>query len=318
MTEPGPRTGPVRDVPPPRPVPGAPAGSSAAPDDDGGGLGRAARAVADAVTRLVGAGGNGAPGDGADETGSSGNGGGRAAAAGVLRDVVGAVAAAAGNRKGASGGAPPAGTPAPPGEEGDHTPAGVLGDLLAAAAPRLPIRDAARLRAAYPGATDQEIADALTTRAGRLTAAVGAGVGALSTAQWFAPPTLLALPLSLGAETVLVAGVEVVLVGELHELAGRRPPGDARERAAAYLAAWSGQRAVDDSAVTMLAVLGTAGLRELRRRVSRRLARAIPTAAPFLIGAAIGGRANRRSTEHLARRIRDDLWQGPGPWAHRH
>ena len=55
-------------------------------------------------------------------------------------------------------------------------------------------------------------------------------------------------------------------------------------------------------------------VRELRRRVSRRLARAIPGAAPFLLGAALSGRANRRSTETLARRIRDDLRQGPRPW----
>ena len=59
------------------------------------------------------------------------------------------------------------------------------------------------------------------------------------------PGSLLMLPLEVGAETVLVGGVEVVLIGELHELYGRRPAGDARTRASAYLAGWSAQRAVE-------------------------------------------------------------------------
>src|SRR5206468_6766183 len=106
----------------------------------------------------------------------------------------------------------------------------------------------------------------------------------------------------LGAETVLVAAVEVVLLGELHELHGRPAPGDARARAAAYLASWSDQRAVEGPAAGsgLLSVLGSAGLRSLSRRMTRRLARGIPVAAPLLLGAAIAGRGNRRATETLA------------------
>jgi hypothetical protein len=299
------RTGPARDVPPPRPVPVGARARGPAPDDDGGGLGRAARAVADAVGNLLGT----PPGTGD-----------RRAAGAVLRDVVSAVAAAAGNRRGPTP-TPGSGTAAPgpataagPGEKGrGRSPAALLGDLLASAAPRLPIRDTGRLRAAYPGASDEEIADALVARAARMTAGIGAATGGLSAAQWLAPPSLLALPLEVGAETVLTSAVEVVLVGELHELAGRRAPGDERERAAAYLSAWSGQRAVDGTAGSLVALLGGAGLRELRRRLSRRLARAVPAAAPFLLGAAIAGRGNRRATEALARRVREDLRRGRRP-----
>jgi hypothetical protein len=225
----------------------------------------------------------------------------------VLRDVIGAVAAAAGTRRSPADDAREAPDADAPDERG---PTALLGDVLAAAAPRLPIRDAARLRAAYPGATDEEIADALVVRAARLTATIGAATGGLSAAQWFAPPSLVALPLSLGGETLLTAAVEVVLIGELHELHGRPAPGDPRERAAAYLSAWSGQRAVDGSTTGLMVLLGSAGLRELRRRMSRRLARAIPGAAPFLVGAAIAGRGNRRSTELLAERVRSDLRLG--------
>jgi hypothetical protein len=172
----------------------------------------------------------------------------------------------------------------------------------------LPIRNAARLRAAHPGASDEEIADALVARAARLTSAVGAATGGLAAAHWFAPPSALALPLELAAETVLTAAVEIVLLGELHELSGRAPRGDARERAAAYLASWSAQHSVDRAGVTGLGtVLGTAGFRALRRRLGRRLARNAPAAAPFLVGATLGARGNRKATELLARRVRADL-----------
>jgi hypothetical protein len=295
---------PARDVPPPRPVTAV--GPGAAPAEDETGLGRAARAIADAVTGLLGSAG---PGDGAAANGTSGR-----SAAGILRDVVGAVASAAGSRRepGVPGGPSSPGATAPAGAR-DRGPTAVLGDLLAAAGPRLPIRDAERLRQAYPGATREEIADTLVARAGRLTAGIGAATGGLSAAQWFAPPSLLALPLELGAETVLTAAVEVVMVGELHELYGRPAEGDARGRAAAYLASWSNQRAVDGTAAGLAGVLGSAGLRALRRRVGRRMARALPAAAPFLLGAAIAGRGNRKATETLADRVRGDLRRHLGP-----
>jgi len=183
MTEYGPRTGAARDVPPPRPL------AAPAPEVVETGLGRAARALADAVAGLMGS----APSS-SDAPGRAGDGGPRSAAAGV-RDVVGAVAGAVAS---AFGRAPESGTPSAP-PDGERSPGALLGDLLAAAAPRLPIRDAARLRAAHPGASDDEIADALVARAARLTAGIGAATGGLSAMLWLAPATLLTLPLDLGA-----------------------------------------------------------------------------------------------------------------------
>ncbi len=301
------RTGAPRDVPPPRPVQRpAGAGTSSGPSADPGGTtwldpdsgpARAARALADAVAGLLGG------GDGTTSPTGSPTGDARRSTAGLLRDVVGAVAAAAGRRAGV-----PDDTP-----DGGRGPGAVLSELLAAAAPRLPIRDRAALRAAHPGRSDEEIAEALTARATRLTATVGAAAGGLSAAHWLAPPSLVALPLELGAETLLTAAVEVVLLGELHELHGRPAGGTDRERAAAYLASWTSQRAVDTGAREGLgAVLGTAGLRSLSRRLTRRLARNVGTAAPLLVGAAIGGRANLKATEVLARRVLADL-RGPRP-----
>ena len=104
------------------------------------------------------------------------------------------------------------------------------------------------------------------------------------------------------------AGVEVVLLGELHELHGRPATGDARTRALAYLAGWTSQSSVHGPGGSGLtSLLGSAGVRALRRRVTRKLAFAVPSAAPFLIGAAIAGRSNRRATEILAQRVMTDL-----------
>jgi hypothetical protein len=296
MNDDGPRTGAVRDVPPPRPVPSPPV-----PVEETG-LGRAARAVADAVAGMVAGRSADAPPPGTDQPRSAMSG---------LRDVVGAVASTVGAALGGDRERPPGEQPPTATGGKDRNPAALLGDLLATAAPRLPIRDAARLRQAYPGASDDEIADILTARAARLTSGIGAATGGLSAAHWFAPPSLLALPLELGAETVLVGGVEVVLVGELHELYGRRPDGDARDRASAYLASWSAQRSVDGIGTGFGGLLSGAGIRALRRQVSRRLARGIPAAAPFLIGAALAGRSNRRATEDLARKVLGDLRASP-------
>ena len=83
--------------------------------------------------------------------------------------------------------------------------------------------------------------------------------------------------------------------------------------AAAYLASWSAQRSVDGTGVPGLgSLLGSAGLRALGRRLNRRLAGAVPTAAPLMLGAAIAGRVNRRATESLAGRVLDDL-RAPRP-----
>ena len=275
---------PPRDVPPPRPV---------EPEPTTGPLARAARSVADAVGGLLGD----RP-DGEEPAGK----GGRAGA--VLRDVVTAVGTAARGARGTE-----EGTDRDAGAGSGWHPGTVLTDLLHAAAPRLPIRDGARLRAAHPGQDEAAIADALVTRYARITAGIGAATGGLTAAQWFAPPSMVALPLELGAETVLVAAVEVVLIGELHELYGRPAEGDARARAGAYLTSWTRQRAVESGpgGGGLIATLGSAGVNALRRRVTRRLARNVSSAAPLLLGAGLAARSNRKATGQLAEAVLADL-----------
>jgi hypothetical protein len=301
MSQPSARSGAPRDVPPPRPVGGAGAGD---PEPGSPALAAAARALAEAVSGLLGR--------------DAGSGAGRAAAgrpaARVLADVVSAVAAAARAHNGGAGRAGPGrGGPVEgePQARSRWAPGGLLTDLLDAAAPALPIRDRRRLQLAYPGLTEQEIADALTARAARATGAIGAATGGLAAAQWFAPPSLVAVPLELGAETVLVAAVEVVLVGELHELYRRPAAGDARARAVAYLTSWSTQRAVGSADGGMFSRLGSAGAQVLRRRVTRRLARGATSLAPLLLGATLAARGNRKVTVSLAERVLSDLRTAP-------
>jgi hypothetical protein len=304
MTEHRIPTGAPRDVPPPRPV-DAPVEGEVVGGDTG--LGAAARAVADAVAGLLGR-----------ETPAGQTGGARRAAAGaraatgVLADVAAAVAAAA--REAAR---PSDTRRTGAGATGDRASGGLLSDMLDAAAPRLPIRDRDRLRRAHPGATDGEIADALVARATRLTGAIGAATGGLAAAQKFVPTSLLAVPLEVGAQTILVGAVEVVLVGELHELAGRRPAGDARTRAGAYLSSWTDQRAVGSQAAGgVFSTLGAAGVAALRRRLTRRVGRSTTSMAPLMVGATLASRANRKATATLADRLRADLQLPPASPPH--
>jgi hypothetical protein len=184
-----------------------------------------------------------------------------------------------------------------------------LAEELAETAPRIPVRDAATLRVHHLGRTDEEIAEALVKHAALATAGVGAAAGALASAEYFAPPALLAAPLQLAAETLAVAAIEIKLVAELHELAGQTARGSLSDRGGAYLMSWVRQRAVDPTAgATGLAVmLGHTAKRELRVRLMRRLGRNLTTLAPLLAGAAAGAEVNRRATRALGEKLVAEL-----------
>lgn len=183
-----------------------------------------------------------------------------------------------------------------------------LTDVVTAAAPRLPVRDASTLRAHHPGQSDEQVAAALVRAASLSTAAVGAAAGALAAVEFAAPPALLAAPAQLAAETVAVTAVEVKLVAELHELFGQPAPGGLAARASAYLVSWARQRSVDPMAAGGVgAVLGQAAKHELRSRIVRRLGRSMTSLAPFLAGALAGSQVNRRATRTLGDTMVADL-----------
>ncbi|WP_181788466.1 hypothetical protein, partial [Streptomyces phytophilus] len=185
-----------------------------------------------------------------------------------------------------------------------------VADAIVHTAPRIPVRDLATLRRQFPGLGPEEIADRLIAGAVKGSATVGAGIGAA--AMMPAPP---AMPAELAAEIVGVASIELKLIAELHEVYGVRAVGPARQRAMAYLGAWTDERGIDTARlVSFDAVLGGPMRRRLRQQVLKRTVRNLPTLAPFLLGAAAGALMNHRDTRNLAERIRDDLRARQVPW----
>lgn len=187
---------------------------------------------------------------------------------------------------------------------------GSVAERLVDVAPRIPVRDLSTLRRQFPGLGPEQIADRLTAAAAKGTMTVGAGVGAA--AMMPNPP---AMPAELAAETLGVAAIEFKLIAELHEVYGLRVPGNARERATAYLWSWTEQRGIDVLKPTTVNVaLGNSMKREMRQRLLRRTLRNAPSLTPFMIGAAVGALMNRRDTRKLAERVRRDLRAHQFPW----
>lgn len=177
-------------------------------------------------------------------------------------------------------------------------------------APRIPVRDLTTLRRQFPGLGPEDIADRLVAAAVKGTMTVGAGVGAAAML-----PTPPAMPAELAAETLGVAAVEFKLIAELHEVYGLRVPGNARERATAYLWSWTEQRGIDVLKLSTVNVaLGGTMKKEMRQRLLRRTLRNLPTLTPFMIGAAVGAVMNRRDTHKLAAKVRRDLRATQLPW----
>ncbi|MEV7773376.1 hypothetical protein [Kitasatospora sp. NPDC086791] len=199
-----------------------------------------------------------------------------------------------------------------------------LTEQLVRAAPRIPVRDLATLRAQHPGAAfPEQLADLLVTGAVRASGALGAGVGAA--AMMPVPP---AMAVEIAAETLAVAAVEIKLIAELHEVYGVPARGTVTQRAGAYLGAWANRRGIDATLLVRPAgfaalAIGAEVRQQVRRRLTRSSLRHLPSVTPLLVGAGIGATMNRRETRRLADEVRVDLrerrpedrayWTAAGP-----
>ncbi|RKT19725.1 hypothetical protein BX285_4194 [Streptomyces sp. 1114.5] len=187
-----------------------------------------------------------------------------------------------------------------------------LAEQLVQAAPRIPVRGLATLRAQHPGAASPEqLADLLVTGAVRASGALGAGVGAA--AMMPVPP---AMPVEIAAETLAVAAVEIKLIAELHEVYGFPAQGSVTQRAGAYLGAWANRRGIDATLLVRPAgfaalAIGAEVRQQVRRRLTRSSLRHLPALMPLLVGAGIGATMNRRETRRLAEEVRVDLRSRP-------
>jgi hypothetical protein len=191
---------------------------------------------------------------------------------------------------------------------------GWLADQVVAMAPRLRVRDQVALQAQFPGKSPDEIADALVEGAARAAAAAGGATGMAS-----ALPVLPAFPAEIVAETLVLVGIELKLVAELHEAYGSPAPGKFTERMSAYVAAWSHRRGVFMIEGGLIFAAGSPLARLLRRRLVGSAGRSAFSLGPMLTGAAAGALFNRRETRKLGREIQRDLRrraiQPPsGPW----
>ncbi len=169
-------------------------------------------------------------------------------------------------------------------------------------APRLRVRDRAALQARFPGKSADEIADALIEGAARAAATTGAAAGAVSTL-----PVLPTFPAEIVAETLVVVGIEIKLVAELHEAYGTPAPGRFPARMSTYLAAWAHRRGVHMIPGGVVFAAGSPLMQLLRRRLVARAGRSAFSLGPLLTGAAAGAYFNGRETRRLGRQIRDDL-----------
>jgi hypothetical protein len=179
---------------------------------------------------------------------------------------------------------------------------GWLAAQVIAMAPRLRVRDIQALRAQFPGKPDEEIADVLIEGAARASAAAGGAAGV-----WAVLPVLPAVPAEVVAETLLVVGIEIKLIAELHEVYGRPAQGNLAERMSAYVAAWAHRRGVFMIPGGVVIAAGSPLARLLRRRLAARAGRSAFSLGPLLTGAAVGAVLNGRETRRLGQAIRRDL-----------
>ncbi len=169
-------------------------------------------------------------------------------------------------------------------------------------APRLRVRNHAALRQQFPGRSADQIADALIEGASRASAAAGGAVGV-----WAALPTLPAFPAEVAAETLILVGIEIKLIAELHEAYGTPAPGNVAERMSAYVAAWAHRRGVFMIPGGVVLATGSPLARLLRRRLAARAGRSAFSLGPLLTGVAAGAYLNSRETRRLGQHVHRDL-----------
>ncbi len=194
---------------------------------------------------------------------------------------------------------------------GAFTGTGWLAGQVVVMAPRLRVRNRAALRAQFPGLSTEDTADALITGAARASAAVGGAVGA-----WATLPVLPAFPVEIVTETLALIGIEIKLIAELHELYGMPAPGNAMDRATAYIGAWAQRRGVLAAAPGgLILIAGSPLARRLRRRLAGRVGRSAFSLGPLFTGAMAGAVLNSRETRRLGQEIRADLRRQAPPAA---
>src|ERR1700721_1606933 len=148
--------------------------------------------------------------------------------------------------------------------------------------------------------------DEIAGRAAEVGADASAAAGGAG-GVWAVLPALPAFPAEVAAETLVLVGIEIKLIAELHEAYGTPAPGKLPERMSAYVAAWAHRRGVFMIPGGLVLATGSPLARLLRRRLAARAGRSAFSLAPLLTGAAAGAYFNSRETRRLGQAVRRDL-----------
>lgn len=200
-----------------------------------------------------------------------------------------------------------------------------LAEVTLDVAGHLPVRDLDTLRAHHNGRAGALLSGPLIRNASLASATVGATTGALAAASTTNPAGWATLPIELAAETLLVVGVEMKLVGELHEAAGYPLAHDLRASGPLIARSWVDVRGLAPSDLALLlrpaeggALAATATnllghqardqlIAQIRRRLVGRAGRNTATLLPLFAGAVIGGEINRRASRKLGATVATTL-----------
>ena len=186
-----------------------------------------------------------------------------------------------------------------------------LAETVVDLAPHVPVRDAATLSQHHEGATGAALARKLIRSAGNVSAAIAGAAGGIMAVQELSVAGAVAIPFELAAETALVVLLELKLVAELHQVAGRELPAGVKDRSVAVLKAWLSGRGITATGLVMARgapdLLSRATRARLARVLRRRYARNLTTVLPFLTGAAIAAYLNRRATVAIGKELAKDL-----------
>jgi len=158
-----------------------------------------------------------------------------------------------------------------------------LRDVATGIAPRLPIRDRSTLEDHLKLRDPELMAHAIVKNAANATAVAGSIGGFLVITSRTGPGLILSIPLRVATETLVVAAIELKMIGELHEIYDQPLEGSATQRGTTALKLWASYRGLD--------VTDTGGIFQTVTEIARR-----PTtrrAAASVTGKALGGRGLR-------------------------
>ena len=134
-----------------------------------------------------------------------------------------------------------------------------LAEVTLELAGHLNVRDLATLREHHDGLAGPLLARVLIRNASLTSAMAGAATGALAAASEATPATWGTLPIELLVETLVVVGIEMKLVAELHEAAGIALPQSLSDKATLIARSWAESRGVRRDDVVLLAQAAGAG-----------------------------------------------------------